>query len=121
MQSRGAPASPRAGKRNAWLAFGAISGVRGDGAAEIRDSAADFHEVVIAEGDAVVEGRKADHRRGRREIGVVERQYRTSPAKQPAGFETDPGAAPRHLHATGVRLQQLAVHHFGDQLWAVES
>src|SRR4030081_3462665 len=88
-----------------WLAFGAGGGVRGDGAAEIGNRAADIQQVVIAKGHAVLEWRKADHRRRGREIRVVESQHRASPAEQPAGFEADPGAAPGHLHAAGIRLQ----------------
>src|SRR5205814_10324881 len=38
-----------------------------------------------------------------------------------SGLEANPDAAAGQLHASGVGLQQLAVHHLGDQLGAVEA
>ena len=42
-------------------AFGAVGGVRGDRAAEVGDGAANIHQVVIAEGYAVVEWWEANY------------------------------------------------------------
>src|SRR2546428_4244929 len=69
----------------------------------------------------MIKGRKADDRRGRRFVGVVQYQDRTSAPKQPTGFKPDTGAATGHLHAAGVGLEQLAVHHLGDQLRPVQA
>src|SRR5205823_14479009 len=46
---------------------------------------------------------------------------RAPAAKQPTGLKPDTGAAARHLHATGVRLEQLAMHHLPDQLRPVQA
>jgi hypothetical protein len=69
----------------------------------------------------MVEGRKADDVRGERDVGVVQNQDRTSAAKQPTGFKPDADAPTGHLHAAGVGLEQLAMHHLGDQLRPVQA
>ena len=94
--------------------------MRGDRAAEIRNGPADLHQVAVPEGNAVIEGGKANDPRGGWNVGVVQREHRSSPAEQPAGFEPNPSAAPGHLHAAGVGFEQLAVHHLGDQLGPVQ-
>ena len=68
----------------------------------------------------MLEGRKSHDGRGRWDIGVVERQHRAPPTEQPARLKADTGATAGHLHATRVGFQQLAVHHLGDQLGAVQ-